>query len=625
MAYTIFTKQDTPAVSVTNTTYNLTGYTLTAQFSADAAFTSTTTAGIAVFSDGKISLVLTSTEVNSLQSKNYRIRAVKSGATTFYPVRGTLVYSVTGGVAFDSSTVDSDGYPKSDGGFTGGGGAVGTGATGPAGPTGATGPKGDTGATGPKGDTGATGPAGPTGPTGATGPTGPTGATGLTGATGPKGDTGATGAQGIQGIQGVKGDTGATGATGPAGPSGTGGTGTATIKRPYLMTGLTAGADNTATFNNFIANATEYDEIVIPEGVWTHSASLVHGKANISVSGYGARFLGTVARYGGYRVTATGATVKGLTHEVQGATARGNGENYDDCPFSVWDVDTFTWEDLESIGSRDAQFFVSGVNSGIVRNVIGRQSFADGFHISNGSKNVTVDGVQIFNPGDDGVAVVSYTNDFRLCSNIRISRIGVVNSLARGVSIVGGTNIRYTGVNVNRCRGAGIYIAHEQGDFNTSPVTDALVMDGHLIDCNWDTGLDSGSIGLFNLVAGTVMRRVTVAGIECRENRKSTTGTPYILVKNLGGSGGKFQGCVYQDITLLGGTSRGPLYADNVTNTTVAYTSQTYQSGSGTGVKANAEGYVVYDSNALAEAGTTQAAPALSVIRVRGGALYTTV
>lgn len=92
---------------------------------------------------------------------------------------------------------------------------------------------------GPQGLTGATGPQGPQGPQGLTGATGPTGPQG------PQGLTGATGATGPQGPQGLKGDTGSTGATGPQGPAGpqgpTGSTG------PAGATGATGPAGAAAT------------------------------------------------------------------------------------------------------------------------------------------------------------------------------------------------------------------------------------------------------------------------------------------------------------------------------------------------------------------------------------------
>jgi uncharacterized Zn-binding protein involved in type VI secretion len=390
--------------------------------------------------------------------------------------------------------------------------------------------------------------------------------------------------------------------------------------RRYTLTGLVAGADNTAVINNAIAAAQAGDVIVIPPGEWTHSATIRHAAANVTIEGYGARLVGTVARYGGYYITGANATVRGLVHEVRGATARGNGENFDDCPFSIDRATGTVLEDVTSIGSRDAQFFISGAVGARLRNLLGRDSYADGLHITNGTRDLYATGVTIVNPGDDGVATVSYTNDAATCSNIRVEDIAVVNSAARALSIAGGEHVAYERYTVKRCRGAAVYIAHEQGQFNTRPVVDAQVLSGEVWDANYDTALDLGAWGFFNLVSGTTMSDAWIRGLIVHGMNKRAAG-PYALFKNAGGAGGKFLRCGVTDLEMTGGTGDAAIFPDNgVTTGTVtpAGDSFTYITGTGTNVTQTTRGYYVLAPHLLADtAATSQANAAITVDRVR--------
>lgn len=415
--------------------------------------------------------------------------------------------------------------------------------------------------------------------------------------------------------------------------SGSGGTGGLTLagavssltvqKRPVLMTGLVAGADNTAALNNAFAAAQPYDTLVIPTGEWTHSGALYVQAANpnVRIEGQGrmAKLVGTNARYGGLICRANGTSLIGINHTVVGATSRGNGENFDDCPFAFDNCTDIVLEDLVSAGSRDAAFFVSTVRRMRARDLVMKDSFADGFHVSNGSKDITVAGIDGTNIGDDGVAVVSYTGDADVVERVKVTRVTITNGLARGISVVGGRNVEYHDVDLFRTRGAGVYVAHEQGDFNTRAVENVDISAVRARETNWDPSLDSGAFGLFNLVSGTTMKNVRIAGLHATGMRKQSNGMTYGLVKNAGGGGGKFAGVVLQDITLDKGTAaNAAIYIDNSINaTTVVKDGETYNSATGSGVYQNDEGYKIYGNTALGTAGSTAVAPDIDVKRVR--------
>lgn len=390
-------------------------------------------------------------------------------------------------------------------------------------------------------------------------------------------------------------------------------------RRPYTIPGLTAGADNTSAINAAIKNAAAYDQLRLPPGDWTHAGTIEHGTADVTVTGYGARLIGTNPPTAGYHITGARAAVEGVVHKVRNAAARGNGENFADCPFSIDGAADVSLTDVESIGARDAAFFVSGAQRARLRNLVGRDSLADGLHFTSGSRDCWADGVSITNPGDDGVAVVSYTNDAAPCHGIHVSRARVVNGAARGFSVAGGEFVTYAGADVTRCQAAAYYVAHEQGQFNTRAVTTVRILGGVAEDYNWGS-VDHGAIGVFNLVSGTVMSDVVLAGLLCGQTRKTSSGAGYAKVGNSNGSGGRLRGVVLQDCELRGGSGAKAVYADGVNNSTVTSGAFTYQGGSGNGVTATSEGYTVSGgSSLLAASDTTTGAPGLTLARVRLG------
>ena len=68
-------------------------------------------------------------------------------------------------------------------------------------------------------------------------------------------------------------------------------------------------------------------------------------------------------------------------------------------------------------------------------------TLADGIHITDNSKNVTIIGNKGYLTGDDGIAVVSYIGDGGYCEDVTITENHVYNSKARGITSVGGKRI----------------------------------------------------------------------------------------------------------------------------------------------------------------------------------------
>lgn len=88
-----------------------------------------------------------------------------------------------------------------------------------------------------------------------------------------------------------------------------------------------------------------------------------------------------------------------------------------------------------------------------------RKTWADGVHFANCGQSLAED-IDCQDTGDDGLAFVNYR---RLPDAIggTARRIVVTNSAARGITVVGQSDVSVSGFRVTRTRGSGIYVAQE--------------------------------------------------------------------------------------------------------------------------------------------------------------------
>lgn len=395
-----------------------------------------------------------------------------------------------------------------------------------------------------------------------------------------------------------------------------------TKRRPRQIQNLVAGQDNTSAINSALAAAKPEDTIKLPPGEWTHSStlSIPASVSRFTFDGYGSVLRATVPRYAGLHVQANDITLAGITHNVDwGITtpARGTGENTDDAPFCGDNIKNLTIKDCVATGARDVAFFMFGVNGLEAENLTARDSLADGFHMTYGTANVFVKGLTVVRPGDDGLAVVSYVNDPTPCQHVHVHDAKIISGDARGASIVGGTDIHYWDIDVERSREAAIYIAQEQGTFNSTPVSGCSACGGDIYDANWDSSVDNGSIGLFTMVSGAIMQDVLVSGFRVQDRKGSTYGRPYLRLGNTNGAGGKMKNVVIEDLEMRGGTQVGIIGADGTSSGTVTDGAFSYLTLTGTGTTAITDGTTISGATNLTDATTTTSAPGVTVRRIR--------
>jgi hypothetical protein len=111
MAFSFSTTLGSPALAVITTRFDLSGYTLTVQVSSTSDFASVQNVGTATWASGRITLQLTSDQVNAVGSAYYRIQASKTNpAVSFFVTSGRIVNTQVAKPAPSTGDVTAEGY-----------------------------------------------------------------------------------------------------------------------------------------------------------------------------------------------------------------------------------------------------------------------------------------------------------------------------------------------------------------------------------------------------------------------------------------------------------------------------------------------------------------------------------
>ncbi len=131
----------------------------------------------------------------------------------------------------------------------------------------------------------------------------------------------------------------------------------------------------------------------------------------------------------------------------------------------------------------------------VISNCVVTDTLADGIHMTNGSHYINVLNNKVDGVGDDLIAVVSYrSNSAGITHHINIADNEVSNQTwGRGITVVGGRDVRIVRNKIHRSSGAGVYIASE-ASYDTYGVFRVEVAHNVLTDCV--TRTDNGHAGI---------------------------------------------------------------------------------------------------------------------------------
>jgi len=382
-----------------------------------------------------------------------------------------------------------------------------------AGATGSTSPA----ATGPSSTTEATGPTAPTSPPGTAPVTGapvPTAGAGRSApAAGPGTGSSATAAATAPAAP----TTPSRPATVPAAPA-VPPTGVPSQGAVRLISPFDTGAVGDGTTDDSVALqaafdlAEDGDVVMLPAGtVFAHSRVLTIRSAGITLTG-GGTLRATREATSSLTVSAPRVTVSGITLTIASTTRRWDA--YEQQRLRLDGATGAVVRDVVVDGSAAAGVYVGGGTSGfLLERVTVENTRADGIHMTQGARDGRVVAPVVRDVGDDGVAVVSYRPDGAPCARISITSPSVDGSTGgRGLSVVGGTDVDITGIDVRDTYGAGVYVAAE-GGWNTAGVARVRVSGGTITNANYDTSIDHGSVLVYNGTPDQLVTDVTVTGL----------------------------------------------------------------------------------------------------------------
>ena len=229
----------------------------------------------------------------------------------------------------------------------------------------------------------------------------------------------------------------------------------------------------------------------IPAGTFVYSNVLnVNG---IAVSGVGKASILKATNFDNQAVhlTGTGGSLSNLAI-TSAATTRSS--PYQTSAIWIDGATNFTVQGITITGSASVGIFNVGGQGGTIQNNTVQNTLADGISSTAGANGTLITGNLVTGTGDDGISVVSYTGA-PIVQNITVKNNTITGQVwGRGMSVVGGNNVTYTGNIVdNTDLFADMYIASES-EWNCMGVSNVTVTGNTFID----GGPNQGTVTIYN-------------------------------------------------------------------------------------------------------------------------------
>jgi len=288
-------------------------------------------------------------------------------------------------------------------------------------------------------------------------------------------------------------------------------------------------------------------DLVLPAGrTFVHSDVLRIRRAGTVLSGSGT-LLASVESRSSLWIEADNVTVDGPTLTITGTSRRWDA--WEQMRLRVKGVQGTVLRQVTVDGSAAAGIYVgNGASRFLLDRVTVKNTRADGIHLTGGAHTGQLVSPTVINSGDDGVAVVSYRQDGSPSHHITVSSPRVLGTnWGRGLTVVGGEDITFTDVHVERSSAAAVYLAAEGAPWHTHAPRRVRVTGGTLVDSNHNRGVDHGAL---LVLAGTDHRPedLVVSGLRISGTRSTATRSVGIITYGTPPTGVRLQ-----DLTVVGG------------------------------------------------------------------------
>ena len=307
--------------------------------------------------------------------------------------------------------------------------------------------------------------------------------------------------------------------------------------------------DDTAALQSALDAATATRPLVLPTGMVFAHAGVLHVRVTGEVVEGGGTLLATAEATSSVWVEADDVTLDGPTLATASTTQR----------WSAWEQMGLRLEantgdvvrDVTVTGSAAAGIYVGGTGDFTLDHDTVTDTRADGIHMTDGAY-----GGQVIDPvtketGDDGVAIVSYSQDGTPCHDITVTGAHVEGTTGgRGISVVGGTDITETDFEVDSSAAAGVYVAAEGAPYYTAAPTSVTMTDGLIVGANTDATIDHGSVLVLSAESDVWPDGVTISDMTIVDSRSTASRDVGVI-----SYGAAPVNVVLSDFTISGGPS----------------------------------------------------------------------
>lgn len=280
--------------------------------------------------------------------------------------------------------------------------------------------------------------------------------------------------------------------------------------------------DDTAAINRGLGALKRGESLRFPAGKsFCHSDVIRVRTAGVRLIGAGT-LLATVEERSSVQLEASQITVDGLTLSTPHTSRRWSAP--DQHKLFLGKHRGLVVRNVSITGSAAAGLFCQGASGFILDRVVVTDTRADGIHLTGGTRDGRVLHPMITRSGDDGVAVVSYLDNHLPCHDITIVGPTIRTTTGgRGLSVVGGRDITYTGIDVDASSAAAVYVACEGSPYFTYPTEHVQVAGGVITHANSDSGIDHGAVLVYSGRKNGSVSDVNISGLSISGTRPTAS------------------------------------------------------------------------------------------------------
>jgi len=257
--------------------------------------------------------------------------------------------------------------------------------------------------------------------------------------------------------------------------------------------------DDTVQIKNAVAAAKAQGKaLYVPAGKFRHSTSINFENVHLVGDGPTSEFVATNHKNMGFLFMGNSPRVEGIKHSCNVAGLVWSApSDHNHCGIVVMNATNAIVKNVTVDGTGKIGILNIASTGSKITNCYVARSLKDGIHNEYGSTNAEIAWNEVTDTGDDMISVVSYDRAGEAMQSGHYIHDNYVhdNYYARGISVVGGENVRIINNRITNSRVSGLYIWSEDSH-QTKRVYNVTIEGNILTGCNTDTGSNWSAISI---------------------------------------------------------------------------------------------------------------------------------